>query len=298
MLNLNMLRIFHAVAEHKSVMNAADSLFISQPAVSNAIKKMQNEYEVALFYKEGRHLRLTEEGKNLYKFSQQIFDISKQAEVYLEQLKTSHLTNIRVGLVTLYERYFIEKIVDIFHEIDPDLSVSIVSGNSRGVMRMLLRGEVDIAINAGSQNSKTLRSIFFKRHKVYLYAPKGHALYGRESFTASELDKQRMIYKETGSAVRQAADSYLEKYNIQPAGIFELSNLDSIMELATRENCLAFIPEIWAELDGKKYDIKSLLEAEEGDLYFDVFFSFLPSHRYSPAHLGFFNQLYSKLEVQ
>ncbi len=294
MLNLNMLRIFHAVAEHNSVVGAADSLFISQPAVSNAIKKMQNEYEVSLFYREGRHLRLTEEGKNLYKFSQQIFDISRQAETYLEQLKTSQFTQIRVGLVSLYERYFVDNMVNIFHELDPSLSVSIVSGNSKTVLKMLLRGDVDISINAILKPSKSLRNIFYKRHKVFVYAPQNHEFYGKKTFRAQDLNKQRMIYKEDGSAVRQASDAYIERYSIKPTAIIELSNFDAIMDLAYKEKCLCFLPEISGEFKNDR-DEKSFLDAEEGDLFFDVFFSFLPNHRYSPAQLGFFNQLYKKL---
>ncbi len=295
MLNLNMLRIFHALAENNSVIGAAESLFISQPAVSNAIKKMQNEYELALFYREGRHLKLTEEGKNLYKFSQQIFDIAKQAETYLKQLKSNNLTSIKVGLVTLYERYFIDNLVDIFHEVDPNLSVSIVSGNSKAVMRMLLCGEVDMSINAILKPSKSLKHIFYKRHHVYLFAPETHHLYGKKTFSAMDLNKQKLIYKEDGSAVRQASDAYIAKHQIKPNGILELSNFDSIMELCVKENCLSFLPEMWEE-SNFEYDRDSFLEAKEGDLYFDVCFSFLPNHRYSPAQLAFFSQLYQKIE--
>ncbi len=294
MLNLNMLRIFHAVAEHNSVVGAADSLFISQPAVSNAIKKMQNEYEVSLFYREGRHLRLTDEGRNLYKFSQQIFDISRQAETYLKQLKSNQFTHLRLGLVSLYERYFVDNMVNIFHEIDSNLSVSIVSGNSKNVQKMLLRGDVDIAINAILKPSKSSRNIFYKRHRVFVYAPKNHIFYGKKTINAHELNNQKMIYKEEGSAVRQASDIYIEKYAIKPNSIIELSNFDAIMDLANKENCLCFLPEIWGEFKDDR-DAKSFLEAEEGDLFFDVYFSFLPSHRYSPSQLVFFNQLYKKI---
>ena len=298
MLNLHLLRIFHAVAHHQSVIHAATSLHITQPAVSNAIKKLQHEYEVSLFYKSGRHLKLTEEGINLYTFSQQIFEIAQQADSYLMQLKPNAPRNIRIGLVTLYERYFVDKIVNIFHEIDSSVTVSIVSGNSSSVLQMLLHGDVDMAVSGSQTLENKLKRFFFKKHNVYLFAPQGHPLYGKKTFNAKDLKSQKIISKERGSAIRQTVDTYLNKYSIQVDSVVELSNLDSILDLATKEKCLSFLPETHQSIENSTIKQESLLIAQEGDLYFDIHFYFLPEHRYTPSHLAFFSKLQQVLQMK
>ena len=291
MLNLHLLRIFHAVAHHQSVIHAATSLHITQPAVSNAIKKLQHEYEVSLFYKNGRHLKLTEEGINLYTFSQQIFDIAQRADSYLMQLKSNAPKNIRIGLPTLYERYFADKILNIFHEIDSSVTVSIISGNSNSLIQILLQGDIDIAISSRQTLEHRLKSVFFKKHNVYLFAPQGHPLYGKKTFKAKDLDRQRIISKERGSAIRNTVDPYLNKYNVQIDSVVELSNLDSILDIATKEQCLSFFPETHQSMEDCTIDQKSLLIAQEGSLYFDALFYFLPEHRYTPSQISLFSKL-------
>lgn len=295
MLNLHLLRIFHAVAQHESVVHAATALCITQPAVSNAIKKLQSEYEIALFSKRGRGLELTNEGQTLYTFSQQIFEIAQQADSYLTQAKSEVPRNIKIGLVTLYERYFVDKIMNIFYQIDPHITVSIVSGNSKSVIQMLLHGDIDMAVSGDEALESKLKRIFFKRHNVYLFAPQNHPLYGKERFQAKDLKRQRIISKEHGSAVRHAVDTYLAKYNIKIDSVVELSNLDSILELAIKDQCLSFFPETHQSIESGKIDEKCFLIADEGDLYFDMYFYFLPEHRYTPPKVTFFSELHKVL---
>jgi DNA-binding transcriptional LysR family regulator len=104
MLSLNLLRVFNAVAEHKNVILAAGKLYISQPAVSAALKKLQNEMDVRLFLKSGRNLVLTEQGIQFYELTQRIFNTEREIEALIAQFNSLEKQFIHVGLVSIYER--------------------------------------------------------------------------------------------------------------------------------------------------------------------------------------------------
>ena len=84
MINFNLLRIFHMVAHTHNVVHAAENLYISQPAVSTALKKFQNELGFSLFIKYKRNLVLTDEGKKLLEFADKIFSIEKEIDEFIQ----------------------------------------------------------------------------------------------------------------------------------------------------------------------------------------------------------------------
>lgn len=279
MLNLNMLRVFHVVAKNKSVVKAANVLFISQPAVSNALKRLQRDSGIRLFHKTGRTLTLTENGTALYSLTVRLFDVEKEIEKLFGHVSSKARQTIHVGLVTIYERFGIADIMRYFSEIDSALSVSIHSGNSKSIIEMLQNHSIDLAIsgdvpvsdNRGDNPGYSLIRHFYKRHEVFMVAPRGHALYGKTTFTSEDLRGQRVVLKEAGSSVRKTVDVFLDKFAINPVIVMELSNIDAILNLARSERCLAFLPDMSINNAQTSEELFSVARSEEHDLSFSTY---------------------------
>ena len=245
MLALNFLRVFHIVAQKQSVVKASKAMCISQPAVSNALKKLQNDIDIRLFHKTGRILVLTEHGEALYEKTQRLFGVESEIEDFLEEIRANARKNIHVGLVTIHERFGIERIMQCFAEINPSISVSIHSGNSRVIVEMLQSNSIDMGISGDMLIDANLHYKAYTKHEIFLVAPGGHRLYGRKSFTAVDICGERMALKETGSSVRHTIDAFFAKFAVISNMVVELSNLDSILSLTARENCITFLPDLF-----------------------------------------------------
>lgn len=247
MLNLNALRVFHMVATKQSLSKAAEALFISQPAISNTLKKMQNEKKVQLFYKTGRTLALTEHGLALHALTTRFFAMEAEIEHLLGSIHSNTKRTLHIGLATIYERFGIGEIKKQFSEIDSNLAISIHSGNSKSMLAMLQDKSIDIAIAANLSSYENFVSHFYREHEVFLVAPRGHRLYGKSTFTSEDIRGERMVLKEVGSAVRKTLSTFFNAYSITPDIVMELSNLDSMLNLVESEKCLTFLPDMSVE---------------------------------------------------
>ncbi len=271
MLPLNLLRVFHVVAREQNMVKASELLFVSQPAVSNALKKLQSDIGIRLFYKNGRNLCLTEHGQELYKMTGPLFTAESEIERFFEQIKATTRQSIHIGLVTIYERFGIEKILQHFSQVDHSISVSIHSGNSQGIAEMLLNKKIDMGISGDVLANPSLAYQLYQRHEVFMVVPAGHRLYGQATFTARDVENERMVLKETGSSVRRTINIFFEETGITPQVITELSNLDSILNLVRRENCITFLPDLSVPDTSAKDSPFSAASHAKGPLCFNTY---------------------------
>ncbi len=284
MINLNNLRVFYLVAKHKSVLLAAEKLFISQPAVSNALKKIQKELNTSLFEKNGRNLELTEKGKTIYDYAKKIFETEQEINDYLANIEKNN--SINVGIVTLYERFAMLDIMAKLESIDEDLTISVRSGNSKRLIQLLEENEVDMAITGDLRQDEKSKLIFslYAKHQNYLVVPKGHPLFGRKFFAPQEIDSERMVLKEKGSSVRRNVERYFAKNNIKIKVIAEFSNLDSLLDVIKHERCLTFLPDMAIEVMFKNSEDFSFALPISDDISFNIY---LVTHEenYYPSHI-------------
>ncbi len=249
MLNLNNLRVFYLVAKNQSLLMASKELYISQPAVSNALKKIQKDLGMTLFNKSGRNLELTEKGKKLYEHAHKLFEAEKDIEKFISHADEEKTSSIKLGIVTLYERFAMLNIMSCFEGSDEDITVSVQSGNSRRLIQLLEESKVDMAITGDLIQENKCKLLFttYAKHLNYLVIPKGHKLFGKKSFLPKDIHLERMVLKEMGSSVRRSVDNYFIQHKIQAKTVAELSNLDSLLDVAMHEKCLTLIPDMALE---------------------------------------------------
>ncbi|RRH91813.1 LysR family transcriptional regulator [Mesorhizobium tamadayense] len=224
--NFSQLRSFYAVGRELSFTKAADLLCIGQPTVTTQVKALEETYEVQLFLRTPRGLKLTDAGEALLTVARQIFSLEEQAVGILRAEGNQISGRLRVGSVG---PFFVMELLSQFHARYPLVQVFLDSGNSDLIYNKLLNYEVDLAIIGRDYDDPRLDLIQLGRHEVIVFVHREHPWAGRQQIDLAELDGQRMIFRESGSVTRQALAEILAQHRVRPNVLMEVPR-DAVRE--------------------------------------------------------------------
>ncbi|HGK7064329.1 TPA: LysR family transcriptional regulator [Streptococcus agalactiae] len=178
-MDIRQLTYFIAVAEAKNYSHAAKSLFVTQPTLSQAIKKLEAELNTILFLQNGRQLALTEAGEILYEKGQLLMTNFNQMVTEIQQLNQEKKEGIRVGLTSLFAIQFMKQI-STFMATHSNVEVSLIQDGSRKLQELLAKGKIDIGLLSfpSTRNDITIEPLqtSTKGYKVSIVMPKSHPL--------------------------------------------------------------------------------------------------------------------------
>ncbi len=145
MVNLELYKVFYAVAKCGSLTKAAETLYISQPAVSQAVKQLEGQLGVSLFNRTHRGMELSGQGgKLIFKEVEEALNLLEDAENRLIEMKTTATGTIRVGATdSIFAHVLAEKIV-VYHEKYPAVRIELVTGTSPETLEQLKNNRVDV----------------------------------------------------------------------------------------------------------------------------------------------------------
>ena len=143
-INLDLYRIFYIVAKNGSISSAANILYISQPAITFQIKKLEEQLGVILFTRTKHGVLLTDEGKVLFNYVKTAIDSIDNGENALSNLKNLDSGTIRIGVSTTICRYILMPYIEKFHEMYPNIDIQINNNLSNNLIKELRNGNLDI----------------------------------------------------------------------------------------------------------------------------------------------------------
>ncbi len=146
-LNLNFLRIFYEVANSNSFLEASNKLFITQPAISRSIAKLEEELGVVLFYRANNGVSLTQYGQILYKYIKESTDLLETCERMLKSMSSAEETNIVIGVQShIVMNYLMKKIIH-FRKNHPNVKMKFVDMTTKNLIDGLVKGNLDFVID-------------------------------------------------------------------------------------------------------------------------------------------------------
>jgi len=195
-LTLHQLRIFSAIARFLNVTKASAELQISQPSVSQQLKLLQEEYGAKLYGKNGRGIKLTEEGQL---FLKEIDPILRQVDL----LKNKFSTHLRQGSLAIGGSHspsasFLPLLASIFKEAHPETKLTFRTHNSDVLERMVLESEVEIAVITNSTASPYLAYEPCRAEALVFFATADHPLAKRKNLSVAELAKIPLVVFKKG----------------------------------------------------------------------------------------------------
>ncbi len=234
------LRSFHAAALSGSFTAAAQSLRISQPAVTSQIRGLEAAYGVELFHRRGRCVELTDMGQRLLDITHRLFLNEEEASHLLSHGKELRVGRLRVGAVGPYH---VTEMLASFNARFPHIEVAMVMGNSRAIVQSVFDYQTDVAVLAHFASDPRLLTIPYSRHPVVILVNRDHRFSGRKSIRIQELNGEPMVVREEGSTTRAAFEAALRRARVRPNVVMELGGREAIREAVAQGIGIACISE-------------------------------------------------------
>jgi DNA-binding transcriptional LysR family regulator len=239
--NFHQLRVFYEVAKTGNFSAAAQKLFLTQPAVTWQVKNMEEYYDLKLFERGGKKTTLREEGKVLFDFADQIFNLSRQAEEALADLKGLSRGALRIDSVFTFGDYYLPTLLERFHKKYPAIAIQIHTGNSSQVIENTLLHKNDIAFVARDPEDPKLVAREVVSDRLVAIVHPRHPFARRKSILLKELTGQRLILREQGSSPRSIVDAILKRKGISPHIIMESASTSAIKKMVESGTAMAIL---------------------------------------------------------
>mgnify|MGYP002511858285 CR=1 FL=1 len=227
--NLSRYKIFLAAAECKSISKAAAQLYISQPAVSITIKKLEENLNTTLFFRKSKGVELTENGRNLYENTKKAFQILADTE---ERLKRSQNTGyLRIAASNVLCKHFLMPYLKEFTGRYPNTDISITCTSSSAACSMVEQGNIDLALVAKPENpgAAVYHSLGVIEY-IFVCTP---AYRDKLSCDNDQIFEQgNIMLLDQDNVSRRHLNSYYAQNKITPLHILEVNEMDLLIEFA------------------------------------------------------------------
>lgn len=261
--DLNLLKIFYEVAKEGSVSKAAVKLHISQPAVSQNIKMLEQEIGFSLFFRTNKGVKLTNEAAEVYNYCKNIFRQVDLLNQTLQDLSTLEAGILTIGASDTICKYYLIDILKKFEENYPKIRYRVTNCTTSESLNLLKQHSVDVAFihtpilkeNFSYHNCLRLDDVFvcaydFDDSKIK---------------HLSDLSKYRILLLEESSYSRKVLDNNLLKYNIKLKPKFELASLDLLIEFCKKNMGIICVSKQYIEKELKNKELKIINIEEKFD---------------------------------
>ncbi|MBK5722041.1 LysR family transcriptional regulator [Dysgonomonas sp. Marseille-P4677] len=229
------LQVFHTAAVNLSFTKAAKELYITQPAVTNNIKELENSLGVKLFDRDQNQITLTRAGKILLKYSEQAITEYKKMEYEIGLLKNSFSGKLKIGASTTIEQYVLPSLLAQFNQKYPDIEMLLYNNNTMNVERQVIEQEIDLGIIEGNTGQKEFRYIPFMRDEIVAIAHCSQPIAQKAQISLNELKEVPLVLREIGSGTLDVITKELQKNRIK------LKDLNVKIHLGSTESIKAFL---------------------------------------------------------
>lgn len=285
--SINSLLVFYEVAKHQSFSKAAETLFISQPAVTKHIKELEMATGLGLIQRGKGRFALTEAGKMLFKYTHKISSHLMEIERVLGNLKAEHYGTLKIGTTESYSKCLMPSLLSAFQTSHPSIKIALDVGNSEEIERSLLSYKNDLGLIAVTKVSPRFESVPFLREKLVLIVSPNSPLASRKKVSLRELEGFPFIIRAKGSTTRKIVLQAFKKVDIQPSLMIEAASSEFIKQWVSEGKGVSIIIKRLIEDEEEKGTIKTVPLLEK--LYLEVAILFLKGERFNPLIKTFVN---------
>ncbi|MBS4204431.1 LysR family transcriptional regulator [Lederbergia citrea] len=229
---LDLYKVFCMVGKSESFSKAAKALYMTQPAVSQAIMQLERELDVRLFNRTPKGVSLTYEGSLLFDYVNSAINIIDAGEEKILEFKNLTTGELKIGVGDTISRHFLLPYLEAFHNKYPNIKFKIVNGTTLEICSILKAGEVDIAICNFPLDDPTLELIpCIDIHDIFVCGEKYKQLLPKP-INIDEIAKLPLILLEPNSNSRKFVEDYLISKGIKISPEFELGSHDLLLEFA------------------------------------------------------------------
>ena len=232
--NLSSYRIFYTVANTGNISKAAKELYISQPAISKSIQKLEESVGCKLFSRSSRGVILTDEGKLLYDHVSEAFETLNAGEEKLKRSIELGIGHLKIGVSSTLCKYLLLPYLNEFIKQNPHISISISCQSTNETLRLLEDNKIDIGLIGKPDNLKAIHFDFVEEIEDVFVATKDYI----RNLRARGIQKDQILQSSTlmlldkNNMTRQYIDDYLQENQISVKDSIDISNMDLLIDFA------------------------------------------------------------------
>jgi DNA-binding transcriptional LysR family regulator len=211
-------------AKRGNLSKAAEDLYITQPAVTKGIQRLQEHYDIRLMDRFGKKMVLTNAGEMLFKIAEKIFDLEKHAEENIREFKQGKKGRIRIQASESFGAYYLPSIMNPFSKEHPLIKISVNILPSEHVVKNIADLECDIGFISYPIEHEKVRLREILEDQLVFILPPDHPICRRKHFKPQDLEGNPMIVHERGSTPHQVFNEFIEKNKIVVTSSLELSS--------------------------------------------------------------------------
>ncbi|MHC5268956.1 LysR family transcriptional regulator [Enterococcus sp. LJL98] len=230
--NLDLYRIFNVVSQNQSFSQAAQELYMTQSAVSQAIGKLEKELDLQLFYRTSKGVILTNEGKMLNEHIHSALGMIQVGEEKLLEFKTLEAGHLRIGVGDTISRYYLLPYLEAFHEKYPGIKLTILNGTTPEITGFIKSGKVDLGVCNLPIKDDHLEVVPCLAVQDTFVCGEQFSNLAAEKITIDTLLEQPLIFLEDKSNSRRYVEAYFTKKGYTLSPDFELGSHDLVLDFA------------------------------------------------------------------
>ena len=244
MVNLELYKVFYTAAKCGSLTKAAEELFISQPAVSQAVRQLENQLGTSLFNRTHRGMELSVQGgKLIFKKVEDALNLLESAENTLIELKTTATGTIRIGATdSIFSNILADKIAE-YHEKYPAVKFDLITGTTLDTIAQLKENRCDVVfLNLPIDDEEVMLSGSVSLLSDIFVAGNRYGDLRGQVVPVKRLQEYPLMMMEENTVARRAVDSYLATLGISLQPDIEVANWDLMLKLAVKGMGIGCIP--------------------------------------------------------
>jgi DNA-binding transcriptional LysR family regulator len=235
------LQVFLSVSKHLNYTRAGEEINLSQPSVSVRIRQLETELGVKLFEQLGKKVVLTDAGQLLVPYAHRVIAAIDDAHHAIDELQGLERGSLRIGASTTPGMYLLPQLVAYFKRSHPKIDIHLGIKDTREVEVGVLSDEFDFGFVGGHLAAEEVSAVPWLTDELLLVVPTGHQLARKRIVRKQDLQEERFIVREKGSATRATIVTRLQQANLELEAVIEMENPESIKRAVQSGLGIAFI---------------------------------------------------------
>ncbi|MEK4485072.1 LysR family transcriptional regulator [Psychrobacillus sp. FSL H8-0484] len=241
-MELRDIKSFIEVANQRSFTKATEYSYLSQPSLSKAVKKLEEELHVKLFDRSTRHLELTDAGKIVYRQGKQALNLLNELPNLLNELIEIDTGEIKIGIPPLIGTLFFPNIARTFHDQYPNVKLELVELGAKLIEQLVEESKIDVGLIVLPIDELEFNVYPFINDEFVLYINQDHPLANRTSIALSELKDEQFIIFTKDFALHDFIINTCKEAGFTPTISYKSSQWDLILELVASNLGITLLP--------------------------------------------------------
>ena len=271
-INFNLYKTFYDVAKYESISAAAKNSYTSQPAISKAIKKLEEDLGVLLFLRDKNGVKLTEKGKELLNYVEKSYNNLIIAERNMLESNNLNSGKLAIGMPSNIGSFYVFDKIISFHEQYPNIEITIITGSTSNLLNRLESHEIDFIID--TPPFKINKDIIIEHLSTVNYCFIANKKFNKNINSIKQLENEQLILPINNTANRNDLNEVLNKYKVNINNILNIHTTEMIISAVKQNLGIGYVIEdlVKNEIKNKeliKLNINETLPSIDIDLVYN-----------------------------